>query len=313
MEKEVIKSFGYNTSVIDNITRVWNETIGDNYKKINKTIYIDKEVYKDLCNNYHGLVKKFFSYQNNITFRTLDEYVEPTFLPLVYDEEDGMEYNEAEVNLIESKQENTKKEEILKRLEEELPDCDYGDYFEIDKNDYNKLKEIVGINFQIAKKLKDYGFKVGYGKMVGGWTPYIIYKDNYTSFVDDEKIEMIKNKVIEEFDTKETISDIFDIYNERIKGFYIYAIVGIVEGERKIFYIGKTTRSLSERWEEHLTTKIKSLCIVKGSVKGVGFVNMYAGDEIQTNYDLQRLEKCLIEYYKPMGNIEGVKREYVFR
>lgn len=146
-----------------------------------------------------------------------------------------------------------------------------------------------------------------------------------------------KNAIVEEefrdvgFETfminkKEEGKELINIYNLDIKNnnigkvlpeAYLYQI--IVDNE--VVYVGKTTRSLKERITEHI------MCVLDSSIinsqqnylykamrecKGYKFeVALHIKNKID-NFQLESLEKELIERIKPKYNYQGVKVPYQF-
>ena len=102
------------------------------------------------------------------------------------------------------------------------------------------------------------------------------------------------------------------------KNAYIYGIK--VDGE--LVYIGKTYRDLKERISEHIE------CMLDESINnsqqnylykamreceiGYKFELLYESHNVISNYELETIEKSLIENIKPKFNYEGVKVPYRF-
>ena len=96
----------------------------------------------------------------------------------------------------------------------------------------------------------------------------------------------------------------------KLKRAYLYAIW--MDGES--IYIGKTVRDIDCRIKEHMREHI-----LKSEAQYV-YIVMREGNSFYFNYqdlsgvvndyELETMEKQLIEKYKPRGNVDGVQRKY---
>ena len=135
-----------------------------------------------------------------------------------------------------------------------------------------------------------------------------------------------KNRKTEEEKEAEDFSQWQDdkIANEKIKNnklcsnSFIYGIY--IDGE--LCYIGKTIRCLKERLGEHIEWSILEngggsqqdylYKAMRECKIGYKFKILYESHNTLSNYDLEQIEKSLIENLQPKFNYEGVKVPYKF-
>lgn len=102
------------------------------------------------------------------------------------------------------------------------------------------------------------------------------------------------------------------------KNAYIYGIK--IDGE--LVYIGKTIRDLKERISEHINESLNLKSnnsqkdylykAMREANYGYKFEILYESHNVISNYDLEGIEKSMIENIKPKFNYEGVKVPYRF-
>ena len=117
-------------------------------------------------------------------------------------------------------------------------------------------------------------------------------------------------------DNKKT-EEHMEIKRSVLQDAFIYRIIV----DNKIVYIGKTTRSLKKRIEEHIECVLNPninnsqqnyLYKAMRSCQGYRFEIVYESHGLITNRELEELEKAMIEGFKPDFNYEGVKVPYRF-
>lgn len=152
--------------------------------------------------------------------------------------------------------------------------------------------------------------------------------ENYLNIIFDklrptqELVELLDEEItnwLKELKKKETIK----FYEEKepilkvINNAYIYGIY--IDGNLE--YIGKTSRGIKERISEHIECTLNSniknsqqnyLYQAMRECKGYKFKMLYESHNQDTEYQLERLEKDMIEEMKPKYNYQGVKVNYQF-
>lgn len=178
-----------------------------------------------------------------------------------------------------------------------------------------KILEPYKIETSLGRVLKKVGVKISYGERdpKTNWSSLYIYEDNY--IVNENKFTEYINKVINNYSNWQYIDNISDLMKLKYNKYYIYGI----EVNNELIYIGKTYRGLRERILEHLTrdNNANKKLYEKFETEDFHIVILCEeygeNSEIKNDIELQVIEKGLIEYYKPICNIQGVKTVYSYK
>lgn len=193
----------------------------------------------------------------------------------------------------------------------------YGVYSLGRSEQYELWKKIEGykIETSLSRVLKKLGVRISYGERdpKTNWSQLYIYDDDYK--VDENLFDDYVDSIIKDYDNWIYVDSISDLMKLKYNKYYIYGIM--INNE--LVYIGKTYRGLRERILEHLVRdnnankKLYELFETEDFHLVILCEECGKYSKIKNDIELQVVEKKLIEYYKPLCNVQGVNKPYVFK